>query len=103
MSSLQERFEAKVDRSGNHHIWTGSKRSDGTGHIKINGRPVASRRVAWEVANGALPPDAQVKSCPDNKACVRVDHLSAVGLDQPAGDERQRRRASGSGHKPSLT
>lgn len=55
MTSLRDRFEAKVDRSGDHHLWTGSKRADGTGHLKVDGRPVTARRIAWELAHGTLP------------------------------------------------
>ena len=34
MTSLADRFEAKVDRTNEHHLWTGSKRKDGAGQLK---------------------------------------------------------------------
>ena len=72
---LIPRFEAKVDRSGEHHIWLGSHTADGSGTFKAGGTsPVMARRIAWEIANGPLPPGAQVLSC-EVKACVRADHL----------------------------
>ncbi|MGH9209047.1 MAG: HNH endonuclease [Acidimicrobiales bacterium] len=95
---LRARFEAKVDRSGDHHLWTGSKLRDGSGKLKIGTRTVTARRVAWELKHGPLPTGAEVRACPDNKACVRVDHLSVRGggleARSPAG---RGRRASGSG------
>jgi integrase len=92
LTSLADRFEAKVDRTGDHHVWTGSKRSDGTGHIKVDGRPVVARRVAWELTHGPLPPGVNVRSCPDDKSCVRVEHLALQGdtLDTPAPSTRRR-------------
>lgn len=95
MTSLGDRFEAKVDRSGDHHLWTGAKRQDGAGHLKVDGRPVPARRVAWELAHGEPPPGAQVASCPDERACVRVEHLTLVGGPPP--ERARRRRSAGEG------
>jgi hypothetical protein len=51
------RFEAKVDRSGEHDVWRGAHKADGSGTFKSSGTsPVLARRVAWELANGPLPP-----------------------------------------------
>jgi hypothetical protein len=38
MASLGERFEAKVDRTGEHHLWLGSKKADGTGSSRSMAR-----------------------------------------------------------------
>src|SRR5438105_4701489 len=76
MSTLAERFEAKVNRSGEHHRWTGSKKNDGTGKLKVAGATMTAPRVAWELAHGALPPGMKVRGCPDEPACVRIEHLS---------------------------
>ena len=76
MAGLAGRFEAKVDRSGDHHLWTGSKKPDGTGKLKVDGTTVTARRVAWELVNGPVPAGGEVKACPAAKACVRVEHLS---------------------------
>ena len=70
MSTLAERFAEKVDRSGEHHVWTGSKKTDGSGKMKVDGRTVLARRVAWELAHGPLPPEVEVRSCPVDKACA---------------------------------
>jgi hypothetical protein len=52
---LADRFEVKVDRSGDHHMWTGSKKADGSGKLKVDGRSVTARRIAWELAHGPIP------------------------------------------------
>jgi hypothetical protein len=68
--SLRNRFEAKVDRSSEHYVWTGSRTSDGAGKLKVDGRTISARRVAWELARGALAAGVVVKACPDDQACV---------------------------------
>jgi hypothetical protein len=75
--SLNDRFEAKVDRSGDHHFWLGAKRLDGAGKLTVDGKAITAQRVAWELANGPLSPGAAVNACREVKACVRVEHLSA--------------------------
>jgi hypothetical protein len=61
MASVAERFESKVDRSGDHHLWTGSKKPDGTGKMEIACKQVTARRVAWQLGHGT-PPAGDVKS-----------------------------------------
>jgi len=75
MRSLEDRFEANVDRRGVHHRWLGSCDSDGTPQIRVNGRLTTGRRVAWELTHGPLPPKVTVAACQDDPTCVRVDHL----------------------------
>jgi integrase len=97
---LATRFEAKVDRSGPHHVWTGSRLADGSGQLRVNGRLTTARRVAWELTHGPLPPGARVLGCPADPACVRVDHLSLWGGESATKAQPGRKRASrGSGTK----
>lgn len=98
MRILAERLAEKVDCSGEHHLWTGSKKSDGTGKMKVDGKTVTARRVAWELAHGPLPDGAEVRSCPAVKACVRLHHLAVdVGnggvVDHPSMLPRSRKGA----------
>lgn len=95
--TLAERFEAKVDRSGEHHVWTGSAKADGTGKLKIDGKTVSARRVAWELAHGSLPQGVEVRGCAGDKRCVRVEHLTLGGdLRRLAPPVPRGRRGSGS-------
>lgn len=88
---LRERFERRVDRSGEHHLWTGAKEpSRGTGRIKVDGRSTAAHRLAWEIEHGPLPDAVRVSPCEDEPACVRVDHLRC---DQAIGAVVRLRRA----------
>lgn len=84
---LRDRFEAYVDRTGEHHLWAGSlNKARGTGQLKVDGRMVTAHRVAWELARGPLQPDQRVRACPDNPACQNVEHLSIVGEGASGGD-----------------
>ena len=85
MRDLEERFQANVDRNGEHHIWTGAiEPGRGTGRMKVAGRSMAAHRVAWELERGPLQPGARVLPCPAESACVRVDHLCHKEGSAPA-------------------
>jgi integrase len=97
---LATRFEVKVDRSGEHHVWTGSRLADGSGQLRVNGKLTTARRVAWELTHGSLPPGARVLGCPADPGCVRVDHLSLRGGESPIQAQPTRKRVPrGSGTK----
>src|SRR4051812_12566172 len=99
MPSIAERLDSKVDRTGEHHVWTGAKKRDGTGQVRVNGKLMTAQRLAWEVANGPLPPGARVRGCPEEPACVRLQHLSLMGS---TSSNRRSRAARGSGSKREL-
>jgi integrase len=92
-SDLAARFEAKVNRSGEHHLWTGAHLRDGSGTFKAGGTsPVMARKVAWEMVHGPVPAGAQVLSC-EVKACVRVEHLRLKLATVPVRDARKATQA----------
>jgi integrase len=80
--TLAARFEAKVHRSGDHHIWLGARDASGAGQLRVDGRLTTARRVAWELAHGPLPLGAKVRGCPHDPACVRISHLGVAGGEQ---------------------
>jgi hypothetical protein len=49
--SLADRFEAKVDRFGEHHVWTKSKKTDGSGNSRWAAK-ASPYSVAWELVHG---------------------------------------------------
>ncbi len=75
------RFEARVDRSGFHHIWLGAASPGGGGQVRVDGKLLTAARAAREIENGSVPDGVRVLSCTGEPACVRVDHLR---LDQRA-------------------
>jgi integrase len=76
MAELRDVFEAKVDRSGEHHLWLGSRTKGGGGQIRVDGKLHTAARISWYLEHGEPPPGSRIHSCPDDPICVRVDHLS---------------------------
>jgi integrase len=90
------RFESHVDRSGEHHLWLGSRNPQrGTGKLEVDGKQVTAHRRAWELAFGALPAGATVSPCPDEPLCVRVEHLTSSGRSAPAARRAARNKVAG--------
>ena len=54
--------------------------------MRVQGRLTTAPRVAWELANGPIPQGATIIGCPDDKSCVRVDHLTLNNC--PAANSR---------------
>lgn len=89
--SVSNRFERSVDRTGEHHIWTGAIDAvRGTGRLKVRGKNVTAHRVAWEIANGELAAGARVLACPEEPACVRLDHLRLDGVATTPGPRNRK-------------
>ena len=62
-------------------MWTGAKRPGlGTGRMRIDGKEVPAHRISWELAHGPLGDGGRVLPCPDEPACVRLEHLT---IDAP--------------------
>jgi hypothetical protein len=93
MASIDERFEANVNRTGEHHLWCGYVAPDGTAQIRVNGRLTTARRLAWRLTYGPLPHGVNVAGCVDEPRCVRVEHLAVGRRPRPTVAAPPRRRA----------
>lgn len=92
----EERFRAKLERLGDHDVWTGAVDASGTGLVRIDGRLRTVQRAAWEFAHGPLAADRRVRACPADKRCVRVEHLRLLGSQGKGAAGGRRRRGRGS-------
>jgi integrase len=90
----RRRFDSKVVRAHDHDRWTGAVRADGVGMVKVDGRPVAAPRVAWELAHGPLADDVRVERCLDEPACVRVEHLAITRTARASRRPKERERSA---------
>lgn len=79
---LLERFWSKVDRTGEHWLWTRAVNPEGYGKFGLNcsettsGRPgtVLAHRLSWELEHGH-PPTGIVRHQCDIRTCVRPSCL----------------------------
>jgi hypothetical protein len=92
----EQRLRAKLVRHGGHDIWTGSTDASGKGLVRIDGKLRTAQRAAWEFAHGPLEPGDRVLACPDERSCVRVEHLSLAPRAPIGPTPQRRRRGSGS-------
>lgn len=75
--TLEERFWAKVDTSGDCWLWTAARMPKGYGLLWYapERRTIMAHRVAWIIAYGEIPDGMEVLHRCDNPPCVRLDHL----------------------------
>jgi hypothetical protein len=74
----QEKFAAKVDTSGDCHMWLGAFDQHGYGLFLFDGRQRPAHRIAYTIAHGYVPSGLVVDHLCANKWCVNPDHLEAV-------------------------
>lgn len=77
-----ERITGRVDVSGGPtacHVWLGARHHSGYGRIAVGSRRtakiLAAHRVAYEAANGPIPPGMLVCHHCDNPPCCNPAHL----------------------------
>lgn len=100
-ANMAERFEMKVDRSGECHRWTGATTPEGYGRFSVGNRSRPAHRVALELVGVEIPAGMTVdhvhaRGC-QFRDCVRVDHLEVVT------NVENRRKPGGYGKRQSLT
>jgi hypothetical protein len=76
-ASLRERFESKVDRGGECHVWTAAGVTQrGAAQLRVPGVGLMlATHVAWFLETGVWPAPLWVLHHCDNPPCVRFDHL----------------------------
>ena len=94
----RERFEAKVDSSGDCHEWMASIGGSGYGQFYFDNRKFSSHRKAYELYVGVIPDGLFVLHTCDNKRCVNPEHLF-IGTQQDNMDDKvaKKRQISGEG------
>jgi hypothetical protein len=71
------RFERHVDRSGEHHLWTGSTTDRGYAVFWDGYKPVRAHIWAYVQAHGPVPDGKEVTHSCGKRLCMRREHLVA--------------------------
>lgn len=72
----EERFWAKVDRTGDCWLWRGAKSSAGYGYFRpYPDTQMRAHRYSWILSHGHIDDDELILHKCDVPLCVRPDHL----------------------------
>lgn len=93
--SEQERFWAKVDKSGECWEWTARKTHDGYGYFRVGDTMKRVHRLSYVWHHGPIPDGMQIDHTCWHPGCVRPDHLRAV----PAAENSQNRSGARKGNR----
>ena len=97
MSTIQQRFEAKVERIPfmDCHVWNAATNHFGYGKFAIgNGDWIFAHRFSYEMTKGEIPVGKSVLHKCDNPWCVNPNHLYLGDYRQNAKDREQRNRGN---------
>ena len=97
VKTVEARFWAKVDKTGECWLWTAGKTKDGYGRFKVDGGMRYAHRVAYSWASGPIPDGFQLDHICHVPACVDPDHLRLATNAQNGQNRQCARRNSTSG------
>lgn len=95
--ATEERFWSKVDKSGEHWLWTGGTSGGGYGTFRMGGRMIGAHVASFLLSGRSLTPGEQVLHQCDIKLCVKPSCLFAgTQADNVADMIAKGRQATGS-------
>lgn len=74
----EDRFWAKVDKSGDCWQWIGTKRPNGYGAFLLDGHLLYAHRYSWQLMHGPIDSGHVIDHICFSRACVNPDHLRSV-------------------------
>ena len=69
------RFNIKVNKSDNCHIWNAARQKQGYGMVSYDGKSIPAHRFAYLLHNGNIEENMVVHQTCENNGCVNPNHL----------------------------
>ena len=69
------RFNIKVNKSDNCHIWNAARQKQGYGMFSYDGKSMPAHRFAYLLHNGNIEENMVVHQTCENNGCVNPNHL----------------------------
>lgn len=82
MTTIEERFWAKVDKAEGCWTWTAAKNADGYGRFCIDYKMEYAHRVSYALTHGPINAGMDVDHTCYNKSCINPSHLRAATRKQ---------------------
>ena len=76
--TVEQRFWAKVDRTGECWEWVAARTSSGYGNFNWLGKNKVAHRVSYELIKGDIPEGLDLDHLCRNRSCVNPEHLEPV-------------------------
>ena len=70
-----DRFNSKVSKTENCHIWTAARQKQGYGMFSYDGKSLPAHRFAYLLHKGDIAENMVVHQTCENNACVNPEHL----------------------------
>ena len=70
-----DRFNAKINKTENCHIWNAARQKQGYGMFSYDGKSLPAHRFAYLLHKGEIAENMVVHQTCENNACVNPEHL----------------------------